>query len=64
MSEPKGAYGTIHVMEEEMREAGQGVFEEKSGEAGRKRRRKAEPAPENKMAEEPANKAPPAKKGK
>jgi hypothetical protein len=42
-------YGTVHVMEEEMRAAQQGVFEESSSEAGRKRRRKAEPkAVENK----------------
>jgi hypothetical protein len=33
-------YGTVHVMEEEMREAEQGVFEPKSGEV----RRKAAPA--------------------
>lgn len=38
---PKGAYGTVHVQEEAMREAGAGVFEPKSGEAGRKKTRAA-----------------------
>ncbi len=55
-------YGTVHVMEEEMRAAEQGVFEPHSSEAGMKRRAKKAPAPENKMAAEPANKATPAKK--
>ena len=30
MADDKGVYGTRHVMEEEMRAAGQGVFEAKS----------------------------------
>jgi hypothetical protein len=60
----KGAYGTVHVMEDEMRVAGQGVFEESSSEAGRKRRRKAEPPAKNKMDATPANKAANAAKGK
>lgn len=48
-------YGTVHVMEEEMREAGAGVFEAKSGEAGRKKHRvKA-------VAEKPASKPTPRK---
>jgi hypothetical protein len=55
--EKKGAYGTVHVMEEEMREAGIGVFEARSGEA--KRRVKKEAAPTNK-----ARKAAPANKSK
>lgn len=58
----KGAYGTVHVMEEQMRAAGQGVFEEKSGEFGRKA---LGAAPKNKMAnpvEDKAEEAPPAEK--
>jgi len=51
-------YGVRHVMEEEMRAAEQGVFEPHSSEAGRKRRRKAELAPQNKDAgAAPANKS-------
>jgi hypothetical protein len=52
-------YGVVHVMEEEMRAAEQGVFEPKSGEAGQRRRRKAEPAVvENKdEGAAPANKS-------
>lgn len=50
MADPNN--GTVHVMEEEMQEAQQGVFEPKSGDAG-----KAAPAHKNKMADEPANKA-------
>jgi hypothetical protein len=51
-------YGIRHVMEEEMRAAGQGVFEESSSEAGQKRRRKAATAsPETKMEAAPENKA-------
>lgn len=50
-------YGVVHVMENEMRDAGQGVFEEHSSEAARKPRAKKEPAPSNKMAAAPANKA-------
>lgn len=56
----KPVSGTVHVMEEEMRAAGVGVFEETSTEAGAKRRsrakaaaapkNKAEPAPKNKSA--------------
>lgn len=54
----KGSYGTVHVMEEEMRAAEQGVFEKRSGEAKRSRAKaaatpatKAEgAAPENKSA--------------
>jgi hypothetical protein len=53
----KGAYGTVHVMEDAMREAEQGVFEAHAGEAGKKRRAKKEPSPSNKMAAEPSNKA-------
>jgi hypothetical protein len=52
MSDGKGAYGTVHVMEDEMRAAEQGVFEPKSGEP----EKKAEPKPANKMAKAPANK--------
>lgn len=40
-------YGVVHVTENAMREAGQGVFEAKSGEFGRK---SAGGAPENKAA--------------
>lgn len=55
MTEPKAVSGTVHVMEEEMRAAGQGVFEDKSGEAGRKRRRaKAETAAPKNKAEKAA----------
>jgi hypothetical protein len=50
-------YGVIHVMEEEMRAAQQGVFEPKSGEAGQGR--KSEAAAENKMEAAPTNKAAP-----
>lgn len=53
-------YGITHVQEDEMRTAGHGVFEEKSGEAGRKKRSaraKADKAPQNKMAAAPTNKA-------
>lgn len=47
-------YGTRHVTEEQMREAGTGVFEAKSGEAGTKKAR----APANKaMKAAPENKA-------
>lgn len=42
----KGAYGTRHVMEEEMRAAQQGVFEGKARRGAPKN--KAEPAPANK----------------
>ncbi len=49
-------YGTVHVMEKELRDAEQGVFEPKSGEAGRLRRKRAE-APANKMVAAPSNKA-------
>ena len=52
----KGEYGTRHVMEEEMREAGQGVFERKSGES-RRTRKAATAAPETKMEAAPQNKA-------
>lgn len=55
MSDPQGHYGTIHIMEEEMRAAEQGVFGPKSG-------AKAEPVPQNKMAKAPENKAAPAKR--
>lgn len=49
-------YGVVHVMEEEMRAAEQGVFEPHSSEAGMKRaKRKAEP--ENKQAAAPEDKA-------
>ncbi|MCW1431393.1 hypothetical protein [Novosphingobium sp. JCM 18896] len=44
---PKGAYGVIHAQENQMRDAGDGVFEAKSSEAGRRRgkpRAKAEKA--------------------
>lgn len=34
---PKGVYGTIHVQEDAMRDAGDGVFEDKSSEAGRRK---------------------------
>lgn len=55
--------GTVHVMEEEMRAAEQGVFEPHSGEAGRKRRRKAEAEPSNKAEKAaPANKSAKARK--
>lgn len=47
-------YGVVHVMENEMREAGQGVFEAKSGELGQK---SAGPAPKNKMEPAPENKS-------
>lgn len=50
----KGAYGTVHVQEEQMRAAGVGVFEEKSGEAGRKA---IGESPENKMLDAPETKA-------
>jgi hypothetical protein len=43
----KGRYGTRHLMEEGMREAGQGVFEPKSGAS---RRRKAAAADDKKDA--------------
>ena len=53
MSDGKGAYGTVHVMEEEMRAQGAGVFEEKP-----KRRTKAAREPENKAeGPAPANKS-------
>lgn len=55
MADPNN--GTVHVMEEEMRDAEQGVFEPKSGDVG-----KSEPAPENKMSAAPANKAKRAKR--
>jgi hypothetical protein len=57
MADPNN--GTVHVMEEEMIAAEQGVFEPKSGEAG-----KAEPDHENKMAPAPVNKASPRAKRK
>jgi hypothetical protein len=41
-------FGTVHVMEDEMREAGQGVFEAKSNAAPTNKARKA--APDNKDA--------------
>lgn len=50
MADPNS--GTVHVMEEEMRDAEQGVFEPKSG-------AKMDATPKNKMAAEPANKADP-----
>ncbi len=55
------ADGTVHVMEEEMRAAEQGVFEPKSGEFGmakaeRREARKSEEPPANKMASAPSNK--------
>lgn len=34
---PKGAYGVIHAQEQQMRDAGDGVFEAKSSEAGRRK---------------------------
>jgi hypothetical protein len=34
-------FGTVHVMEDEMREAEQGVFEPKSGESGVRRTKAA-----------------------
>lgn len=49
----QGAYGTRHVMEEQMRAAGVGVFEEKSSEVGRK----ALAESENKMLDVPETKA-------
>lgn len=54
-------HGTVHLMEEEMRAAGQGVFEPKSGEAKAKAKpaAKAEKAPANK-----ARKAAPSNKSK
>ena len=52
MADGKGDYGTIHVMEDEMRAAGQGVFEARSGESS-KRAAKADAAPK---AEAPAPK--------
>jgi nucleotide-binding universal stress UspA family protein len=48
-------YGVVHVMEEEMRAAQQGVFEPKSGE--KRARKAAAPAAETKMEAAPANKA-------
>ena len=39
-------YGVVHVMEEEMRAAEQGVFEPHSSEAGRGKRKAAAAAPE------------------
>jgi hypothetical protein len=51
-------YGTIHLDEERMRDAEQGVFEPHSSEAALRRRRKAEPAVANKDAgTAPANKS-------
>jgi hypothetical protein len=47
-------YGVIHVQEEEMREAGIGVFEASSTEPSRKAKGAS---PENKMEPEPVNKA-------
>lgn len=38
-------YGVVHVMEEEMRAAEQGVFEPHSGEVGRKKAKAAEAKP-------------------
>ena len=38
MADGKGNYGTVHVMEEAMKEAGQGVFEPKAAKS------KAKPA--------------------
>jgi hypothetical protein len=58
-------YGVVHVMEEEMRAAGQGVFEEHSSEAGMtkaelREARKAAASPETKMeGGSPANKSAP-----
>lgn len=58
MADSKGAYGTVHVMEEEMRAAGQGVFEDRSSESRRKRTVKAEPATlQNKAEAAPVNKS-------
>lgn len=53
MTERKGDYGTVHVMEEEMRAAEQGVFEP------RRRRQKAEKAAPSNKAEKaaPSNKS-------
>jgi hypothetical protein len=39
-------FGTVHVMEQEMREAEQGVYEPKSGESGTRRARTAAKKPE------------------
>ena len=50
-------YGVVHVMEEEMRAAEQGVFEPHSSEAGRGKRKAAAAAPETKMEAAPANKS-------
>jgi hypothetical protein len=49
-------YGVVHVMEEEMRAAQQGVFEPKSGET-RRTRKAAAASPETKMEAAPANKS-------
>lgn len=46
-------YGVVHVTENAMREAGEGVFEEKSSEVGRKA---LGAAPKNKMDDAPQNK--------
>ena len=59
MADSKPVSGTVHVMEEEMRAAGVGVFEEVSTEAGAKKRAraKAATAPRNKAEAAPKNKA-------
>lgn len=55
--EPQGAYGTVHVMEQEMREKGMGAFGGKVKDEVRPET-KAEPTPvENKAETAPANKA-------
>lgn len=63
-------YGVIHVMEEEMRAAEQGVFEPHSSEAGmtkaelRESRKAAAASPETKMDAAPANKSSRSRKSK
>jgi hypothetical protein len=63
-------HGIIHVMEEEMRAAEQGVFEPHSSEAGmtkaelRESRKAAAASPETKMEAAPANKSTAAKRRK
>lgn len=52
-------YGVIHVQEEEMRAAKQGVFEDSSSEAGQTRRRRKD---EGAAVENKAEKAAPANK--
>lgn len=50
-----GAYGTVHVMEEEMRAAGVGVFEASSHEAPKERAAPKRAAPKP-AAKKPAQK--------